>query len=257
MKNIFLRFHPNDWLSSDCWTFSLWIYVTFQVVFWSYNLFLFLIEWMDHPRFDQYRIQKNKPKLRFQKEVVKEMIRGTLEHQIALIISLPALFYLLNLNGKVQIDEEVPPLSTIVYQLLVFILIEDFLFYWTHLLFHTPWLYKTIHKQHHFYRQPTGVVFVISHPIEALIQNQLPVWFGPFLFHEKHLFTLCLWVFIRVYQTINAHSGYDLPYISPQYYCPWLFSGTLEHDYHHEHFHANFGSFFTVWDRLMKTRRLK
>ncbi|CAF4286939.1 unnamed protein product, partial [Rotaria sordida] len=51
---------------------------------------------------------------------------------------------------------------------------------------------------------------------------------------------------VRVYQTINAHSDYDLPYISPQYYFPWLLFGTLQHDYHHQHARMNYGSFLTI-----------
>ena len=257
MKNFFVYFHENYFNSSECLTFSVSIYLIFQFVFWFYNLFLLVIEMNDFPLIEQYRIQKKKKKLRYQTKILREMFRGTIEHQFSLIFSFPLLFYLLNRNGKIQIIDEFPSVSTMIYQILIFILIDDFLFYWTHLLFHTRWLYKTIHCKHHLYRQPTGLVFILSHPIESLIQNQIPVWFGPFLFKEKHLLTLSLWLFIRVYQTMNAHSGYDLPYITPQYYLPWLFSGTLEHDYHHEYSHSNFGSFFTIWDRLMKTRRLK
>ncbi|CAF2372027.1 unnamed protein product [Rotaria sp. Silwood2] len=60
----------------------------------------------------------------------------------------------------------------------------------------------------------------LAHLLESIFQNQLGVWLGPFLVQDKHVFTLCLWISIRVYQAINAHSGYDLPYITSQYYFP-------------------------------------
>jgi len=91
--------------------------------------------------------------------------------------------------------------------------------------------------------------------IEGL-QNQLSIWFMPVLLKEKHIFTLCIWIVIRVYQTVNAHSGYNLPYISTQYWVPWIMSGALAHDFHHQHGKWNYGSFFNVWDRLMGTHRL-
>ncbi|CAF3305017.1 unnamed protein product [Rotaria sp. Silwood2] len=68
--------------------------------------------------------------------------------------------------------------------------------------------------------QTTGFVSVLAHLLESIFQNQLGVWLGPFLVQDKHVFTLCLWISIRVYQAINAHSGYDLPYITSQYYFP-------------------------------------
>lgn len=244
-------FYSSEWL-----TFTICLYVTFQTVFWLYNLFLFYIEYNDIPWIDQYRIQKQKPKLRFQPEIIKQMKSGTIKHQISLIISLPLIYPLLNYFGHVSVRTDIPSFLTISWQIFIFILCEDFLFFWTHYLCHTRWLYKRIHKQHHIFKQPTGVAFILADPWELLLQNQLPVWFAAILFKEKHIFTICLWIFLRVYQTINAHSGYDLPYISPQYYFPGILSGTLEHDYHHQYTKMNYGSFFTFWDRLMNTRKI-
>ncbi|CAF1256163.1 unnamed protein product [Rotaria sp. Silwood1] len=158
---------------------------------------------------------------------------GTIKHQLSLIFILPLLYNLLNYFGNISVRSSIPSIFIIIWQLILFIFSEDFLFFWIHYLFHTCWLYKHIHRKHHLFKQPTGIVFVLANPWESLLQNQLAVWFVPIFFKEKHLFTICLWIFIRVYQIINTHSGYDLPYISPQYYFPWLMSGRLQHDYHH------------------------
>ena len=245
-------FYSSEWL-----TFTICIYITFESVFWIYNLFLMYIEYYDIPAIEKYRIQKHKPKLRFQPEMIREIRNETIKHQLTLVFPLSLIYLLLNMNGSVTIRSSIPSLFTILWQITVWILIEDFIFFWTHYLFHTRWLYKHIHKKHHIFKQPTGFVSVLANPLEALLQNQLGIWLGPFLIKDKHLFTLCLWIFIRVYQTVNAHSGYDLPYISPQYYFPWLVSGTLQHDYHHQHARMNYGSFFTIWDRLMNTHKVQ
>ncbi|CAF3805704.1 unnamed protein product [Rotaria socialis] len=244
-----------SFFQSDVWLFTIYIVGTFEFIFWLCNGFLIIIELYDFPSIDKYRIQKHKKKLRFQPDVTQLMIKQTIRHQISTVFLAPLLYYLLNYFGHLEMQGPRPAWSTIVYQLVLFILSEDAIFFWTHYLFHIPWLYKTIHKKHHIFKQPTGVVSVLSDPIEGL-QNQLAVWFMPVLLKEKHIFTVCIWIVIRVYQTVNAHSGYNLPYVSTQYWVPWIMSGTLAHDFHHQHGKWNYGSFFNIWDRIMDTHRL-
>ena len=241
--------------SSEIWIFSIYIIGTFELVFWLLNGFLIFIEMNDFPSIDRYRIQKSKEKLRFQPDMVRLMIKETIRHQISVFLLTPLLYYLLNYYGHLEIFGPRPAWSTIFYQLTLFILSEDAIFFWTHYLFHTRWLYTHIHKKHHIYKQPTGVVSVLSDPVEGF-QNQLSIWLTPILLKEKHLFTLCIWIAIRVYQTVNAHAGYNLPYVSTQYWLPWIMSGTVAHDFHHQHNNWNYGSFFNLWDRLMGTHRL-
>lgn len=242
--------------SSDIWIFSVYTVSTFQITFWLLNGFLIFIETFDFPSIDQYRIQKSKAKLRDQPEMVRLIVKGTVRQQISLILLTPLLYYVLNYFGHLEIQGPRPAWSVIFYQLALFILSEDAIFFWTHFLLHTRWLYTHIHKKHHVYKQPTGVVSLLSDPIEGL-QNQIAVWFMPAMIMEKHIFTLCIWIVIRLYQTVNAHAGYNFPYVSTQYWFPWVMSGTLAHDFHHQHGKWNYGSFFNVWDRLMGTHRLR
>jgi sterol desaturase/sphingolipid hydroxylase (fatty acid hydroxylase superfamily) len=209
----------------------------------------------DFPSIDQYRIQKKKKKLRFQTDLVNLMIKQTIVHQISFVLLTPVLHYVFNYFGHVDIHSACPSWSTIAFQLLLFILSEDTIFFWTHYLFHTPWLYKNIHKKHHIYKQPTGVTAVLSDPWEGL-QTQFSMWFMPICLRETHIITLSIWVAIRVYQTVLAHSGYNFPYITTQYWMPNLMPGALAHDFHHQHSAWNYGSFFSLWDQLMGTHRL-
>jgi sterol desaturase/sphingolipid hydroxylase (fatty acid hydroxylase superfamily) len=244
-----------SFFQSDAWLFSVYIILTYEIVFWLCNGFLIFIEIFDIPSIDQYRIQKHKPKLRFQPDIIHLMIKETIVHQLSLIFLSPVLYYIFNYFGHVDINGVRPSWSTILFQLALFILSEDTIFFWTHYLLHTPWLYKNIHKKHHVYKQPTGVTAVLSDPIEAL-QTLAATWFMPILLKETHIYTLCLWVAIRVYQTVAAHSGYNLPYITTQYWLPDLMPGALAHDFHHQHGKWSYGSFFSIWDQLMGTHRL-
>lgn len=244
-----------SFFQSDLWIFSFSILAIYHIVFWFCNICLIFIELYDIPWIDQYRIQKQKKKLRFQPDMVRLMVKETITNEISSICLSPVLYFIFTYFGEVQIHEPRPAWSTILFQLGLFILSEDTIFFWTHYLFHTPWLYQNIHKKHHVYRQPTGVTAVLSDPIEG-VQSQFALWFMPIVLREKHLFTLCLWVAIRVYQTVLAHSGYDFPYISTQYWFPELMPGALAHDFHHQHGKWSYGSFFSIWDQLMGTHRL-
>ncbi|CAF3867616.1 unnamed protein product [Adineta steineri] len=244
-----------SFFQSDPWLFAVYVILTYEIVFWFSNSFLIFIELFDIPIIDQYRIQKHKKKLRFQPDIVHLMIKETIYHQLSLIFLTPALYFIFNYFGHIDIQGIRPSWSTILLQLALFILSEDTIFFWTHYLFHTPWLYKHIHKKHHVYKQPTGVTAVLSDPFEG-IQTQLATWFMPIFIKETHIFTVCIWVAIRTYQTVIAHSGYNLPYITTQYWLPELMPGTIAHDFHHQHGKWNYGSFFSVWDQIMGTHRL-
>ena len=44
----------------------------------------------------------------------------------------------------------------------------DMLAYYIHRLFHSPRLYKAVHKWHHRYRAPTMFAAIAMHPLEVL-----------------------------------------------------------------------------------------
>jgi sterol desaturase/sphingolipid hydroxylase (fatty acid hydroxylase superfamily) len=225
-----------------------------MATYWSLNIFLLYID-THETRFEKYRIQKKKPKVMSQPEVVKKLISGTILNTIAFIILSPLMYYALSLRGKVVLNEPAPSLFTIILQLIAFTLVEDFLFFWTHYAIHqVPWIYQFMHKEHHSFRQPIGLVATLADPAESISQNQLTMWLLPALLPEKHILTICLWIFIRVQQTVSSHSGYDLPF-DLKHYFPWLLSGAPVHDSHHRIGKHNYGSFFTIWDRIMGTYR--
>lgn len=240
---------------SDVYTFSYYLILTYQTVFWICNILMLIIELYDFQIIDQYRIQKNKPKLRFQPTIVRLIIKETIIHQISIFLFVPLLYYVLNYFGHVELYGPRPGWLTIFYHQFLFILSEDTLFFWTHYLFHTRWLYQHIHKKHHVYKQPTGVTAVLSDPIES-VQTQFAMWFMPVFLGQTHVVTLSIWLGLRAYQTFCAHSGYNFPYITTQYWLPELMPGAIAHDFHHEHGKWNYGSFFSVWDQLMGTHRL-
>ncbi len=75
-------------------------------------------------------------------------------------------------NYDVQIDMSTtvyPGRGTVLTHMLFLMLCEDFTFYFAHRLLHWGPLYRAVHKVHHRYKQPVGIVAVYAHPFETVL----------------------------------------------------------------------------------------
>ena len=113
-----------------------------------------------------------------------------------------------------------------------------------HRLLHFPFLYKTVHKLHHRWKQTTAFTSLALHPFEFLLL-QSGVYLGLFLIplHPACITANLLYVH---YHNVVDHSGVyaesDL----------WWQPSSLYHDDHHRLFHVNFGQSLTVWDEVRR-----
>ncbi|ETW07628.1 hypothetical protein H310_02098 [Aphanomyces invadans] len=165
--------------------------------------------------------------------------------QLPMIISSDSTLTMLGFG----MDAPLPTLSTIVWQVVVCAILEDFYNYWAHRFLHWKKIYKYIHKVHHEYAAPFGITAEYAHPAETLILG-IGTFLGPFLL-TRHLLTLWVWMCVRIIQSVDSHCGYELPW-SPTRFLPF-WGGAVHHDYHHEKFDVNYASFFTVWDFVFGT----
>lgn len=81
-----------------------------------------------------------------------------------------------------------PSWGTVAVSCVVFLVVEDFYFYWIHRLLHWGPLYPRVHKVHHHHTAPLGIAAEYAHPIETLFLG-LGTMLGPFLLAD-HLFTV-------------------------------------------------------------------
>lgn len=154
--------------------------------------------------------------------------------------------------------DKFPSSLSIVLHMLLFIALEDILFYVGHRTLHTvPFLYLNVHKLHHRWVQQVSIAAEATHPIEFVVSNVIPFAAGPLL-SGAHLSLLYIWTIYRVFETISHHSGYELP---TDMFAIVSFQGdTLAHDLHHSKGgglsdrSGNYGSMSQFWDYLFNTQ---
>lgn len=145
-----------------------------------------------------------------------------------------------------------PSTLTLLWQTLFFIFVEDTLFYANHRFLHsTPTIYKAVHKLHHRWSHSLCIAAESTHWLEFIIGNAVPVIAGPLLLGNVHAYTLLQWIAFRVWETVDGHSGYDLPW-QPFRLIPFA-GAASDHDAHHAKNTGNFESFLSLWDNLLGT----
>lgn len=151
-----------------------------------------------------------------------------------------------------------PSVLTMAYQIAIFFALEDTWHYFSHRALHWGPLYKTVHKIHHKYSAPFGMAAEYASPIEVMILGFGSV--GPPILWcavtgDLHILTMYIWIVLRLFQAIDAHSGYEFPW-SLHHFLPF-WAGADHHDVHHEKFVGNFASSFRWWDYLLGTEYSK
>ncbi|KAM8993805.1 fatty acid hydroxylase domain-containing protein 2 isoform 2-T2 [Ara ararauna] len=200
------------------------------LAFWCFNGILMVADVTGKPTFiTRYRIQlgKNDP---VDTKKLRQAIYTALCNQV--FISFPMLlsmFYILKWWGN-TFSKELPTFRWFLLELSIFTIVEEILFYYTHRLVHLPLLYKHVHKKHHEWTAPIGVVSIYAHPVEHILSNMLPAMTGPMLM-GSHIVCIAVWFSLAVVTTSISHCGYHLPFLpSPEF-----------HDFHHLKFNQCYG----------------
>jgi methylsterol monooxygenase len=104
-----------------------------------------------------------------------------------------------------------PDWPTAALQVALFFVFEDAFHFFAHRALHYGPLYKHIHKVHHKYSAPFGLAAEYAHPAEVFILGMGTIG-GPLLYclagYELHMITVLVWVTLKLFQAVDAHSGY-------------------------------------------------
>jgi Delta7-sterol 5-desaturase len=134
----------------------------------------------------------------------------------------------------------------------VLIVLQDAYFYFTHRAMHHRLLFARFHRVHHVSTSPSPLAAYSFAPGEALVH----ALFVPLvaLIVPVHQVALFLFLAYMIVRNAVGHLGIEL---LPEGFARsrlfgW-FTTTTHHDLHHTRSRANFGLYFTVWDRVMGT----
>lgn len=191
----------------------------------------------------QYKIQS-----RHDRHVsTRDALRQWLVNNVQALVTASLLWPLFRLSGVHA--GPLPAWWVIAAQLLFFIYLDDFLYYWFHRGMHTRWLLRHVHGVHHRIYAPRAIAGHYMHPVEYGLTG-LIVLAGPLLV-GAHVLTIWLWVAFRQWEAAEGHCGYDFPW-SPTRWLP-LSDGAVHHDFHHAKVRGNFAGFLRWTDRAFGT----
>nr|CAB3489975.1 unnamed protein product [Digitaria exilis] len=107
---------------------------------------------------------------------------------------------------RIRTGLPLPSVWEVAAQLVVYMLMEDYLGYWFHRLQHTKWFYKNIHYVHHEFRAPMVFVAAHAHWSESLVLGFAS--FVSMVIVPCHITTCWLWFAIRGAAGVEIHCGY-------------------------------------------------
>ncbi|KAK4193861.1 fatty acid hydroxylase superfamily-domain-containing protein [Podospora australis] len=237
------------WMQNDTIATGIMSFVMHEVVYFGRSLPWMIIDAI--PYFNKWKLQNTKvPTWKEQWECAALVL---LSH---CTVELPQIWLFHPVATYFGMDYGVPfpPIWKMAMQITIFFIMEDAWHYWFHRALHYGPLYKNIHKLHHTYSAPFGLAAEYASPIEVMllgfgIVGSPVIWV--LLTGELHLMTMYMWIILRLFQAIDAHSGYDFPW-SLRHWLPF-WAGADHHDMHHERFIGNYASSFRWWDYCLDT----
>ncbi|KAF8324823.1 hypothetical protein F5887DRAFT_1021676 [Amanita rubescens] len=234
-----LEFSSLNWLEKQWAAWYIWIanpiiatglmsFLLHEIVYFGRCVPWIIIDAI--PYFRKWKIQPGKvPTPEEQWECTKQVLFSHFT------IELPAIWLfhpMAESLGMETYQVPFPSWTVMAPQIALFFVFEDFFHFLAHQALHIGVLYKHIHKIHHKYSAPFGLAAEYAHPAEVFILGTGTIA-GPILYcyftRNLHILTVYVWITLRLFQAIDAHSGYDFPW-SLQHILPF-WSGADHHDF--------------------------
>ncbi|MGZ3751131.1 MAG: sterol desaturase family protein [Mucilaginibacter sp.] len=139
-----------------------------------------------------------------------------------------------------------------IFSILLMIFLHDTYFYWTHRLMHWKPLFKIAHKTHHLSTNPTPFAAYAFHPVEAVVEvGIIPLIAFTIPYHMAALGIFSLYAILL---NVIGHLGFELfpKGFTTHRLFKWHNTST-HHNMHHRLVKCNYGLYFNIWDRIMRT----
>lgn len=147
------------------------------------------------------------------------------------------------------LPELAPTLFEFVWHQAAALIVFDFQYYVWHSSHHYfRVLYRNIHAVHHRYHSPFCWVTQYLHPWELITVGFLTTtntWF-----FNCHPLTTWSYMLLSIVVSVEAHIGFDLPFMMNNWDPLGFVGGAPKHDMHHLKPLTNFAPFFNIWDKV-------
>jgi lathosterol oxidase len=144
------------------------------------------------------------------------------------------------------------PLWYLPVSLVLSLVIHDTYFYWMHRLLHHRRLFKLTHLVHHQSTNPSPWASYSFHFAEALTEGMVLLVIVMII--PIHPLMVVWFTIIGFIINVYGHLGYE---IAPKWlrnsFLFEIINTSVYHNMHHSKFKGNYGLYFRVWDRLLKT----
>jgi sterol desaturase/sphingolipid hydroxylase (fatty acid hydroxylase superfamily) len=171
------------------------------------NLFFYAVYAARAPLFEDHKIQQEKPwpweahvppqaRAAFSKLVWQGVLLTLLNVSITIPLAAGSYPNLIKFGYSAK-AEDFPSAWTMLWQLALFMIVEDTLFYWGHWTLHRPAIYQHIHKVHHAFTYSVSIAAVATHPVEYTVSNVIPFVAGPTVL-GAHCATTYVWLIFRL-----------------------------------------------------------
>jgi lathosterol oxidase len=202
-----------------------------------------------HSKFSKSKIQS---RLASKKDFIREVFYSMLSTAIMSVIAFAVLFTPLKGYTLIYTDINTFGLWYIGLSVFLSLVIHDTYFYWMHRLLHHPKIFRYTHLVHHKSVNPSPWASYSFHFFEAITEGLVLVVIAMVL--PMHPISITSFVVVAFMINVYGHLGYE---IMPKWFRhSWLFeisNSSVYHNLHHSKFKGNYGLYFRVWDRMMKT----
>lgn len=202
----------------------------------------------------QSKLGKSKIQARIagRKDFIREILHSMQSTATMSVIAFIVLFTPFRNYTLVYTDIQAYGLWYIPVSVALALIIHDTYFYWMHRLLHHPKLFRYTHLVHHKSVNPSPWTSYSFHFFEAITEGLVLAVIALVL--PLHPVAITSFVVVGFIINVYGHLGYE---IMPKWFRgSWLFEVTntsVHHNLHHSKFKGNYGLYFRVWDRIMKT----
>lgn len=238
-----LEFIVESYQDPRFWWFPVGGTLVSVVAFLSFAAPLTWLAIKDPAPLQKYRIQRR----RGRRDLIWPSVRKWLSNNFIQLVFAVVSWPLLSLSN-VHLGP-LPAWWVVILQLLFFIYLDDFLYYWMHRALHHKRIYDKVHGVHHQIGAPWAIMGHYMHPLEYVMTTTVML-IGPVLI-GAHIGVIYLWIIIRQLEAAEGHCGYDFPFALSKL-IP-LSHGPAHHDFHHARWNGNFAGFLPLHDRIFGT----